>query len=335
VGGARVSLLKAETYIGSNFDLPPGSYALFFDVRIHAYTKANNTKGMDMLGVMMTCFPLAGGDPHHMFLGLGKKAIGAYMPDPNTPAWNSEGSTGLVPVAGAAAVNLSDMTNWGQFFKSLRDCCELPPEANDDLSIMDGIWVDTQNVVEPETRKNLKAKTAVVEGQQEEDRGPKMIPNVVRVHDDGMPWLGGGGMPEAASAPVAAPPKAVAKTALKPTAAKATRPAPVAAPPPEPEPAAAEETATEGAPEGVDPDLWQAAVDGMASALGEPKLANGATKTLVRMSTVKAVTKVHGEDMAAQVIATFFDQGDEWMNLVANVLGYGVQGTFIKPLPQQ
>jgi hypothetical protein len=91
--------------------------------------------------------------------------------------------------------------------------CGLPEGIfTNDLSVLDGIHVHTQNILEPEDRKGFGSQT----GEVAEERRSGLVPVVTEIKEDGKPWEGTGGIPEAAAtpAPVKAGPKAVVKPAV-------------------------------------------------------------------------------------------------------------------------
>lgn len=305
-------------FYSSGFVLPAGQYALFFDARVHAYTKQDGSKGQEMLGVMVTAYPLAGGDPQEQFLSMGKKAILSFAPNADDPAPNGIGSHSLLPIPGGPAATLAGQTNWNLFLKSLYDAGLPPGTFTNSFSTIDGVWVQTGLEPEPEGRKSFGAATGEVE-QEQKHRGPQMIPVVTEILEDGKPWEGGGGMPEAAEAPAPkAAPKVAPKAAAKaPVAAAKAAPAPAKKAAPAPAPAA----------EAGDEETMQAAVDAVTSVL--EKNPNGTTKLLLRTQTFKAVKEAAGDETAQAVIDTFFSS-DDALNSVVGQLGYTVQGAHIK-----
>src|SRR3990167_8666231 len=311
-----VSLLDLASYSG-DFVLPEGDYAIYHDIRIHRYTKQDGSQGLDMLGVMLTCYPLAGGEPTEQFLGLGKKAITSFAPDPNSPAWNEVGSTKLVAIPGAPAGNMSGQTNFNLWIKSLVDC-GLPQDGTVDLadiSSLDGILVHTAKVQEPGSRKALGAATGEV-GQQKADRGPQMIPVVTEIKDDGKPWEGSGGLPEGAGEPAAAPaPKVAPKVPAKPTPKAPVAPAKPGPKKPGPKAPPVEEEAAEGG----DEDVLAVATAAITTVLE----ANPAGCALLKLRTgaFNAAKASNDEDMAQRVIDEVVEDGDT-LNGILGDLGY-------------
>lgn len=289
------------------FILPEGDYALSFNVVLNqTMDKNNQPKGDPRLGVMVDAYPLAGGEAQQQFFSMGSKAAQSYAPNPDT-------GKGVVALPGGAGGALNNKTNWFLFLKSLYDCGLPEGIFVNDLTTIDGIHVHTQNIPEPEDRKGFGSQT----GEVAEERRNNLIPVVTEIKEDGKPWEGTGGLPEApaAAAPVKAGPKAVAKPAIvKPAAKPVAKPAPVA----------------EVVEAAGDEDVLNGAINGISAVLGEEKNANGCTKLLLRTSTFKAVNAAAGGEMAQAVIDTFFGS-DEALNGVLNQLGYAVVGTNVKP----
>jgi len=322
----RVNFGDLASYGGGSFLLPEGDYAVYHDVRHHAYTKQDGTQGQQMLGVMLTCYPLAGGDPHEQFLSLGRKSIASFAPDADNPADNGFGSKSLKPIPGAPAATLSGMTNFNLYLKSLYDCGLPEGIFTNDVSVLDGIWVHTQNVPAPETRKNLGAQTGEA-AQEQQNRGPDMICVVTEIKDDGKPWEGTGGMPEGAGeAPAAPAPKAAPKPAAKPAtgAAKPTaaapKPAPAKAAKPAPAPHAG--AAEDGA------DVLEAALAGATDVLA--KFSKGTTRLMLRTQAFKHIKETYGDALASASVEQFFSN-DEGLEALVSQLGYTVSGQQVVP----
>lgn len=292
-------------FYSSGFQLPEGDYAMEHEVRVHAYTKQDGSRGQEMLGVLLKAYPLAGGDPVEQFLSMGRKAMLSFMPDAET-------GKKLVAIPGGPSGSLAGMTNWNLYLKSLYDCGLPAGLFTNDISVLDGIWVHTQNVPEPEGRKSLGAQTGEV--AQEAQRGPQMTLVVTEIKDDGKPWENGGGVPEVeAEAPA---PKAVVKPGpkamVKPVVAKSVtkKAAPVVE-----EPAGDEETLT------VATEAAQVLLE---------KNPNGMLRLGFRTTLFSAVKKTHGDEMADAVISTFLED-EEQLNGLVGQFGYSVQGNKIAP----
>lgn len=309
-------------YVGG-FTLPEGEYALGFDVRMHAYTKQDGTKGVERLGVMVAAYPLEGGEPSEQFYSMGSKAHLSFAPNPDT-------GKGVVPIPGGPATSMPPSSNWGVLLKSLYDC-RLPVGVfTNDLTVLDGLWAHTRNVPEPEERKGFASAT----GEAEQPQRSGIISIVGEILEGGKPWEGGGGFPEEAAAPAAPKPRADAAAGKKPAlvppkpAAARTAPArPAARTTTRPAPAAAPE------PEGEEADenqIMEAALAGVSSVLEKNGNEAGITKLLLRTGTFKAVTAAAGGDMAQAVMETFFGS-DASLNAVLGQVGYVASGTQIKP----
>lgn len=294
-------------YAGGGFSLPKGKYALEFNAIMFAPVNAAGVAQKARLGVQLVAYPLEGGDPTEQFLSMGSRADQSFAP-------NNTGK-GLTPIPGGPASTLQRNTNWNLFLKSLYDCGLPEGIFTNDLSVLDGVWVQTDLVPEPEERKGYgQAKTGEAEAQ-EERRGSGLIPSVAEILEGGKPWEGGGGFP--AAVPVA--PAAPSRVAAPARAAAQTRPA--MAPRTAAIPVAVEQAG--------DDDVMTAAVNGMTTVLeAEP---NGTSKLKLRTGTFKAVGAASGNEMAQAVIDTYFGS-DENLNTVLGQLGYGVQGSNIKPV---
>lgn len=310
VGGGSVNFLDDTFYLGG-LGLPEGDYACIFTTRMFQPTKQNGMpSGAAFLAVMLAAYPLAGGDPTEHPLGCGPNAHKSFVP--------SVDEKGFDPVAGGSSVGVSEMTNWSIFRKSFRDCGA--PPATNNLSIYDGVWIHTQNVPEPEERKNFRGSQTGEAALQAEDRGPKLCIVVSEILEGGKPWEGGGGIPaEGQPAAPAAPRRAVAPARPAPVAAAAPRRiAPVAAPEP-----------VEEAVEVSDEDIAVAAMSGATEHLAKATNMKGCTKLSLRTGTFAAVSKAQGEDMANAVLETYF-VSDAALNVILGELGYKSEGGQIK-----
>lgn len=287
-------------FYSGGFTLPKGKYALEFNVLMYTPTKQDGTPaGNPRLGVMLRAHPLAGGEPQEQFVSMGTKAHLSFMPD--------TAGKGLVPVPGGPASTLPKGTNWMLILSSLYDCGLPQGVFTNDITVLDGVHVQTDLVPEPEERKGYGSTAATGEaaGQKEERKGSGLIPVVVEILDDGKPWEGTGGIPDASQAPT---PTAAAKKTV--TAAK-TKPAPAPVAAPEPE---------------GDEDLMAAAVSGITSVL--EKEPNGTTKLKLRMGAFKSITASHGAEVTQAVMDAYFTS-DDALNSVLGQLGYAVKGTNI------
>lgn len=303
-----------DFYSGGGFTLPPGRYALEFDVRLHAYTKGDGTRGVENLGVMVTALPMneaneQAGDPMDQFYSMGSKAKLSFAPNPDT-------GKGVVPIPGGPAQSLARSTNWNVLLKSLYDAGLPKGIFTNDLSTIDGVWVVTQNIPEPEERKTFGAKT----GEAEQERGNQMISVVSEIIEEGKPWEGGGGAPAEATTPASKPNGKAGKPTSAPAKAAAapTKVAAKKAPVPEP----AEEVGED--------DILQAALLGTAAVLEVLPEGGTVSKLALRTGTFKAVTTASSDDMAQAVLETFFGD-DKTLNGLIGQHGYKVQGLQIKP----
>ena len=291
------------SFYSGGFQLPPGKYAMEHLVMMHQPTKQDGTAvGQPRLGIMLLAHSLdkPGSDPFEQFLSLGSKTDQSFAPGP-------DGKT-LVAVPGGPASGAPKITNWGLYLKSLYDA-GLPPNVfENDITTLDGIWVVTDLVPEPEERKGFAAKTGEAE---EERRGSGKTVVVTEILDGGKPWEGTGGIPDATMPAPAAAPKAAPKAAAPRTAARpAARPVAVAPPAPA-------ETSGD--------DVETAAVNGVSAVLSEAANANGCTKVKLRMGVFKAVTAAQGPEMSQSVMEAYFSD-DEALNSLLGAVGFKVNG---------
>lgn len=289
------------SFYSGGFSLPKGRYAMEHTVMMFQPTKQDGSPvGKPRLGVMLTAHPLeGGGEPVEQFISMGSKADLSFAPDPAT-------GKGVVPIPGGPASTLPRNTNWNLYLKSMYDCGLEEGVFTNDLAVLDGIWVQTDQVPEPEERKGY-AKAATGEAE-EERKGSGLIPVVSEILEGGKPWAGGGGFPEAvAAAPAKAP---IGRIASKVATPKVAAPAPAAA------------------AEATDDDVASAALSGITTVLeAEP---NGTSKLKLRTGTFKAVTASSGAEAAQAVLDTYFGS-DEALNSVLGQLGYAVNGGNVKP----
>lgn len=329
-----VNFLDIESYV-SGGGLPPGMHALFFDVQnfkpeakpgqpVRANAEAR-------LGVMVTAIDLnnVAEKPHTQFMAFGKGLNKCYAP-------NADTGKGIVPIPGAPVIPFPASSNWGYFLKSMYDCGLPKGIASNDLSVLDGMWVETAQIDEPEERKSFRATNkAMSEADEPEIKGSGKISVVLQFLEGGKPWEGGGGLPDGATLPVpavkgngsgkapVAPPArtvpavkaAAGKPAVKAAAGKAVAPKPVVA----------------AAPEQDETELRDAAVQGVATVLGEAP--DGLFKVKLRSGTFQAVTKAYSGEMAQSVLNTFF-ASDDALNGILGDVGYIVQGANIVPQPE-
>lgn len=296
-------------FYSGGFTLPKGKYALEFNAIMHAPTKQDGSPaGKPRLGVMVNAHPInadgtpvPNAEPMEQFFSMGSKADQSFAPDPTT-------GKGFVAVPGGPASAMNNKTNWFLFLKSLYDCSLPEGVLQNDFTVIDGVWVQTDLVPEPEDRKGF-AKAATGEAAEEERKGSGLVPVVVEILEGGKPWEGSGGFIEAVAAPAKAPIGRIAPKAAAPAARAAAAPAP--------EPAAA-----------TDDDVMSAAVNGVTVVLeSEP---NGTSKLKLRTGTFKAVSAAAGADVAQAVLDTYFGS-DDALNSVLGTLGFVVAGSSVKP----
>lgn len=312
--GGTVNFGDDSFYLGG-LGLPEGDYAMTFHTQMFQPTKQNGQPvGTAFLAVMATAYPLGGGEPSEHPLGCGRKAHLSFVP--------SEDGKGFDAVPGGTGIGMSEMANWGIFRKSLRDTGLPEGILSNDITVLDGIHVHTQNIPEPEERKgfgNTQTGEAALEGQPEQARNRTCM-IVTEIKPDGRPWEGTGGLPQVGGAPA----KPIGKTngrGGQATAAPVRRAVAVAAAPP------VEEQGEEVSEE----DLRNAALNGLGAHL--EKTPARTTKLALRTGTFAAVSKVQGEDVANAVLETYF-VSDAALGTILSELGYQVSGQNVTPLPQ-
>lgn len=280
--------------------LPEGDYIWAdLDVRMHQATDrvTGSNKGAARLGVMITLLDLNNPVEETMrtqFYSFGTGADKSFAP-------NAAG-TGIVPVPGGPATTFPNSTNWAIMLKSLYDCSLPEGIFTNDVTALKGMHVHMANVPEPEERKGFQSKAATGEAAVEERRAGT-IAVVTEIKDDGKPWEGTGGVPEA-------------KPAVKANGKVSTMPKKTAAP----APAEAIED---------DDDIAAAAINGITEVLTAKP--DGCPKLALKIGTLQAVKKAQGEDMASAVIDAYFGD-DASLNGLLGQLGYVVAGPAVKLL---
>lgn len=310
----KIRFLDNDTYSGGNFDLPEGRYCMYFDFLLHAYTKQDGSKGKEFLALHLLCHNLdqLGADPIDHYLSMGKKAMESVLPNVD------DGGKSLVAIPGGSG-KLGRNSNAYIFLRSLVDAAGNPPELADvtDLTQIDGVWVVTKNVLEPEERKSYSNRQST--GEVEEERRntePQKIPNVVEIIEGGVPWEGTGGLPED-TAP--APKPAKTTPVSKPQAPSKPAPRPVKKVEPEPEPE-----------EGDAEDMNAAVQAAITEVLSNAKFAKGTTRVTLRMEAFKAIKSIAGED-GQQALATMFEDSPDTIESMLGELGYEVKAGKVVP----
>lgn len=276
------------------FSLAEGNY-LWLDLSVLLY---RGFKGdlQERLGVMITMLDLADeaalADPDNeanhkkQFYSLGGKAHLSFAP--------SSTGKGLTVIPGAAG-NLNNQTNWSFLLKSLAESGLPAGTFSNDVSVLEGIHVHMQNIDEPAERASFQSQTGDVQATA---RTPGKIAIVTEILEEGKPWEGTGGLPEAGTK----------KPAGKATAAKIA-----------PKPAA---KAKEKEPEVDATDLEAVALSGLSSFLEATPA--GGPKVAVRMAAFKHVKDEYGDEAAQGVQELYSD--DETMGALLGSLGYKVSG---------
>ena len=275
--------------------LPEGDYALEFNVQMFQATDAKGvTKGPFRLGVMVTAHPLSDPSPEAVktqFYSMGTNAHLSFAPNPET-------GKGVVAVPGGPASTANNSTNLAILIKSLYDSGLPQGVFTNDFTVIDGIHVHMQHQAEPVERAGFQSKTA----EFTEDRKPGTIAVVTEIKENGKPWDGSGGIPEAV-----APAKTAGKVAPK---------------------AAPKAAATSVA--AVEDEILIAAQSGISSVLEQKP--DGCPKLALRTGCFKYIKDtLKNADMAQAVIEAYFGT-DEALEGVVSQLGYTVSGPMVKPV---
>ena len=312
----------APGFFSAGFGLPEGRYALLWETEMYTPTKKDGTSGNPFLSVTLTAFPIdtAGnslGEPVRHELKCGTNAHQSFMP--------SGDGKGFEAVPGGSSTGLSGQANFGIFWDSLVKCGMPPNYVTTSFEPLDGLWVRTSNIPEPEERKQLRSRTgeaAMMAGAEEGGGGNRKCAVVIEVLEGGKPWEGGGGLPEGVEVPTAPPvkpgPRRVTRGATPAAAAARRAPAPVA---PAPEP---EGDVDAGA-------IESAASDGITNILSIEANSGGMSKLALRTQVFKDIGKNVSDDMAQAVQETYM-LDDAALNTILGPLGYKVAGAFIKPV---
>lgn len=300
---SRVSPL----YTGS-FTLPAGDWAIWFDLMLQQPKEGSNFN-RQRLGVRLSCYPLdkPGAEPTEQFLSMGSKAHESFLP--------SENGKSLVPVVGGPGT-MTNKSNWNLFRDSMYNAGLPDGVMSNDLTVIDGIWLTTAQEAEPEERKGFGG-TETGEVAQTANRAGGKIPVAIAIIEGGMPWEGGGGLPEA---------KPATRPGPKPTPAPSARPTPAARPAPA-RPAAV--AAPPPADTGDEDAVTTAAVNAVGAMLGEEKYANGIPKLILKTGVFKAIEKSEGKEMAQAVAEAYFKTDDLMVSLLEQI-GYTLAGTTVK-----
>lgn len=294
--GVDFLALHSAVYSG-RFVLPEGQYALFFETTLQQ-PKEGSAFTKERLGVKVLAYPLdkPGAEPMEQFYSMGSKAHLSFLP--------SDDAKGLQPVVGGPGT-ITNKSNWFVFFRELYNA-GLPEDlATNDLSILDGIWVQTGQIPEPEERSSFQSDTAEVQTQT--NRTPGKIAVVTEILDGGKPWEGGGGMPEAKG-----------KKAAPATKAKVAPKAAVVEDEEE-----AEETTEEG-----DDAVRDAAINAVAEILGEsPK---GVPKLILKTKAARVIQEKNDKATSEAAIKKFFANDAALADFLGQ-LDYVISGTQVKP----
>lgn len=306
-----------DGFFTGGLGLPEGNYAVTFGTQMFQATKADGTASRvpPFLAVMGTFYPIdpqSGaliGEPIEHPMGCGSAAHESFVP--------SADGKGFDAVPNGKAQGMWNLSAFGIFFDSLKNAGLPPGLITSSFEPLDGIWIHTQNIPEPEEKrafsKRARAKTgaAAMSGQEDDTDRVRLVTVVTEILEGGKPWEGSGGIPDAEAAPKA-PARVAARPGPRPvaqTARPAARPAPAPAPAPE------EDTAT-------------AALNACAEVLGAKP--NGLTKVALKTEAFAATKKTYGDDVAQAVMSDFL-QSDETLNMILGELGFSIQGLMVKP----
>lgn len=309
-------------FFSQGFNLPPGKYVIFnIDIKLHKHEK-DKSNAPRRLGGMITLIPLADlreEAKHEQFYSLGSKAHMAYAP-------NATGK-GIKAIPGATEGTVcAGSTNYGVFLANLYECGLPPGVFKNDVSVIEGTWIETGLIDEPAERGTYaKAETEI----EPAPRTPKKIAVPLAILEGGKPWEGSGGWPDTpqklaqvqallrqAPTPVRVAAPAFAPPVIQIPAAPAA-PAFVQPPPPPAPPAATLQ--------GL--DLQTQAQSCISDVL--TKNLNGLPFMTLRVETYNAATGKYGLTTASNVITQVIDT--PLFDTVVGMLGYKRQGDMVVP----
>lgn len=291
--------------------LPEGNYAVTFAYQMFTPTKQDGTptRTPPFLAVMGTFYPIdpatgaSLGEPTEHPLNCGMKAHESFLP--------SEDGMGLVAVPNGKSVGMWNYSSWGMFFDSLKNAGLPPGLVTSSLEPLQGVWLHTMSIPEPEEKKRAAKKArattgaaAMMGGAQEEDRDRQMTV-VSEILEGGKPWEGTGGIPAEAPAPA---PKVAPKAAPR------------------------GRTATPATPAAVDPSDEEAIGNATLEALSAVLGANpaGMMKVALKTQAFAAAKKAVGDEMAQAVMNTYL-QADDTLGAALEELGYVIAGLKVTP----
>lgn len=316
-----------DSFYSGGLGLPEGLYAFEFYTQIFQPTKQNGQPaGAAFLAVMGVPYPInedgtPSAEAHEPVpFGLGTKSHASFTP--------SADGKGLDAVPGGTGIGVNDMCNWAIFRESLKAAGMPPGFITNDFSVLDGIWVRTRNIPEPEERKNLRNSSKGKTGEAalnaagaaaEPDRNRTVV-TVLEVLAGG--WLDGGGIPDATAPITAAAPAAgrrpVARAAAAPAPAAPARPTPGRRPAPV---AAAPAVAADFTEE----DVKNAAAEGLGAWIGKPANAKGGMLIGLKTNAFTHVQTAYGDDLA-QAASEMFIQDAAALDALLGELGYRING---------
>lgn len=324
--GGSVNFGEDSFYFGG-LGLPEGLYAFEFYTQIFQPTKQNGQpSGASFLAVMGVPYPInedgtPAAEAHEPVpFGLGQKTHLSFTP--------SEDGKGLESVPGGTGVGVNDMCNWAIFRESLKAVGMPPGFLTNDFGVLDGIWIRTRNIPEPEDRKNLrnssKGKTGEAalnaSAQPDQPERNRTVVTAMEVLAGG--WLDGGGIPDATAAP-AAPARVPAKPVGRVAAAPPARPAPGRRPaaPAAPAPPAADFT---------EEDVKNAAAEGLGAWIA--KNATGGMVVGLKTNAFTFISTTYGEDLA-QAASEMFLQDAPSLDGLLGEIGYRLNGAKFEVIP--
>lgn len=315
--GGSVNFGSDGFFTGGGLGLPEGYYAVTWNVEMYQPTKQDGTpsKTPAFLSVTGTFYPLDPatgaliGEPTEHPFGCGSGAHESFLP--------SEDGKGFVGVPNGKSSGIWNLSNFAILFDSLKNAGLPPGLVSSSFEPIDGIWVHTKNIPEPEEKKafaqRARAKTGaagMMAGAQEEDRGPRTVVVVDEILENGRPWDGTGGIPEEQPAAASAKKGAVApKKAVAPVGRKAT---------PAPAPAEADEET-----------VSNAAIEAISEVLSAKP--NGLSTAALKVEAFSAAKKSSGDDVAQAVMETYL-QDNATLGAVLEQVGYKIAGLMVKPV---
>lgn len=321
--GGSVNFGGAGFFTGG-MGLPEGNYAATFSTQVFQPTKADGTASRTpaFLAVMGTFYPidpatgeLRGEIEEHPF-NCGPNALESFVP--------SADGKGFDAIPNGKSQGMWNLSAFGVFLDSLKACGLPPSYVSNDFSVLDGIWIHTQNIPEPDEKRaygqRARAKTgaAAMSGQGADDQDRVRL-NVIctEILEGGKPWEGTGGIPDESEAAAPKVASRIAPRAAAPVARPASRIAPRVPPP----------AAAPQSEEMSEEDINNAAINAASESLG--KNPNGMTTAALKVAIFQFCAKEYGDDVAQAVQNTWVQPMDAFKALLQQN-GYVVSGVSVK-----